>query len=72
MTLSAAMIRSESEKIVLIISKLSGRAKNWALTCNASLDAKFPTWDSLKRQMSRAFELPYQAYRWRSHFLASL
>ena len=70
MAMGDAMLRSASQQDILANFKLSVRASDWSLTCNASVDTAYFTWDSLKGQMLCVFALPNQAYRVRLRFLA--
>ena len=71
MAMSSGIISIEHQRVSLAISKIDGRAREWALTCGTSVDLAFPTRDSLKLYLLRVFTPPNQAYRVRSRFLST-
>ncbi|CAI5721998.1 unnamed protein product [Peronospora effusa] len=71
MSMDAAMLVSDKQRVGLDISKLGERASEWALTSGVSVNAAFSTWDMLKKQFACVFAPPNLAYRVRSRFLAT-
>uniref|UniRef100_M4B5R9 Retrotransposon gag domain-containing protein n=1 Tax=Hyaloperonospora arabidopsidis (strain Emoy2) TaxID=559515 RepID=M4B5R9_HYAAE len=71
MAMRSGLVKLDHQQVSLAISKLDGRAREWALTCSTSVDLAFPTWDSLKSQLVQVFSPPNQAYRVRSRFLST-
>ncbi|KAG3088311.1 hypothetical protein PI125_g18394 [Phytophthora idaei] len=71
MAMGSALLKTEQQRVALVTSNLGGRAREWTLAWGTSVDAVFPTWVQLKQQLSRVFALPNQAYRIRSHSLAT-
>ncbi|KAG2835115.1 hypothetical protein PC118_g5565 [Phytophthora cactorum] len=43
MVMGSALLQSEHQRVTLAISRLGGRAPEWALTCGTSAGAAFPT-----------------------------
>ncbi|KAG3066500.1 hypothetical protein PI125_g23855 [Phytophthora idaei] len=71
MAMGSALLQNEQQRVALAISKLEGRAREWALTCGTSVYAAFPTWAQLKQQLSRMFAPPKKTYRTRPRLLAT-
>ena len=72
MTMNSAVLVLEQQRVGMAISKLGGRAREWALTCSTLVDEVFFTWDLLQQQTTGIFAPPNQAYRVRSRFLSAL
>ena len=71
MSIDSALCLNEQQKVAMALSKLGGRALDWALSCNTSINDAFPSWESLQQQMTRMFAPPDQAFRLRARLVAS-
>ena len=71
MTVASALLNTESQRVALAISKLGGKAREWALTCGTSVDAAFPSWVEVRSLLLRVFSPHHHAYHVRSTFLAT-
>ena len=71
MAINSALFLTEPQKVAMAISKLGGRAREWALSCNSDIDDAFPSWDSLKQQLTSMFAPPDQTFRVRSRLIAT-
>eukprot|EP00644_Phytophthora_capsici_P001624 jgi/Phyca11/107721/e_gw1.14.403.1 len=66
MAMGSSLLQTEQQRAELAISKLGGRAREWALTCGVS-----PAWDQLEPQLVRVFAPLNQANRVPSKFLTA-
>ncbi|CEG48403.1 Retrotransposon gag domain [Plasmopara halstedii] len=71
MAIASAMLQTQQQRVALAISKLGGRAREWALACGTSGEAAITSRVELELQLSRVFSPPNQAYRVRARFLAA-
>ena len=62
MAMRSSLISLEHQRVSLAISKLYGRARDWALTCSPSVGFAFHTWILLKLELLRVFLPLNQAY----------
>ena len=52
MAMDAAILVSDKQRVGLAISKLGGRAREWAVTSDVSVSATFATWEMLKKTIN--------------------
>uniref|UniRef100_M4BAU5 Retrotransposon gag domain-containing protein n=1 Tax=Hyaloperonospora arabidopsidis (strain Emoy2) TaxID=559515 RepID=M4BAU5_HYAAE len=55
MAMRSGLIKLDHQQVSLDISKLDGRAREWALTCSTSVESAFPIWESFKSQLVQVF-----------------
>ena len=63
MAMRSSLISLEHQRVSLAISKLDGRAREGALTCNTSVELAFLTCGLLKLDLLQVFSPPNQADR---------
>ncbi|KAG3063316.1 hypothetical protein PI124_g22704 [Phytophthora idaei] len=68
--MDAALISTEQLRVAFALSNLSGRAKSWAYTREATTPGCFASWAQLCEQFRAAFLPANYEYRQRSHFLS--
>lgn len=71
MAMQAALLMDERQRVAFAVSHLGGRARQWALTRDSTVEGAFPTWEYLKHEIRVMFLPPNAAYQVRSRFLAS-
>ncbi|KAG3009321.1 hypothetical protein PC120_g15692 [Phytophthora cactorum] len=70
LAMEAALITSESLRVEFALSNLSGRAKSWAYTREATSPGCFASWAHLCEQLRAAFLPANYEYRQRPRFLS--
>ncbi|KAG2960117.1 hypothetical protein PC119_g26495 [Phytophthora cactorum] len=68
--MDAALISTEQLRVAFALSNLSGRAKSWAYTREATTPGCFASWAQLCEQLRAAFLPANYEYRQRSRFLS--
>uniref|UniRef100_H3GXG2 Reverse transcriptase/retrotransposon-derived protein RNase H-like domain-containing protein n=1 Tax=Phytophthora ramorum TaxID=164328 RepID=H3GXG2_PHYRM len=70
LAMNAALVSDERLRVAFALSHLSGRAKSWAYTREATTPGCFASWAQLCEQLRAAFLPANYEYRQRSRFLA--
>uniref|UniRef100_H3GQN2 Reverse transcriptase domain-containing protein n=1 Tax=Phytophthora ramorum TaxID=164328 RepID=H3GQN2_PHYRM len=70
LAMDAALVSDERLRVAFALSHLSGRAKSWAYTREATTPGCFASWAQLCEQLRAAFLPANYEYRQRSRFLA--
>ncbi|RAW19896.1 hypothetical protein PC110_g23662 [Phytophthora cactorum] len=70
LAMDAALISTEQLRVAFALSNLSGRAKSWAYTREATTPGCFASWSQLCKQFRTAFLPANYEYRHRSRFLS--
>ncbi|KAE9320089.1 hypothetical protein PF008_g18109 [Phytophthora fragariae] len=70
LTMDAALVSDERLRVAFALSNLSGRAKSWEYTREATTPGCFASWSQLCEQLRAAFLPANYEHRQRSRFLA--
>ena len=70
MAITAALFLTEPQKVDMAVSKLGGRTREWALSCNSDR-GRFSSGDSLNQQYTSMFAPSDQTFRVRSRLIAT-